>query len=168
MLSGHSHGMFSPRTFKTLRNHFNALEQKTVEAWPEKIFLRRNSGARKVTNSVELEKLLTSQGYVIVEPEKLTFLQQVKLFANAKVIVGPTGAAFANAVFCEPGTQVGILISKHKDMSYGFWVNVLGPIGIKVSYVLGDIVENYDYGVHGNFEISLCLMNDFLAALERK
>lgn len=168
MGSGHSHGMFSPKALTILRNHLNALEQPLEEIWPEKIFLRRNSGTRKVTNSIDLEKLLVSQGFVIAEPEKLTFLQQVKLFANAKVIVGATGAAFANAVFCKPGTQVGILISKHKGMSYGFWVNVLSPIGINVSYVLGNIVENYDYGVHGNFEVSLCAMQDFLAHLGRK
>lgn len=166
-LSGHSHGMFSPRAFEMLRKHLGALAQKTEKGvWPEKIFLRRTSGIRKVTNAVELEGLLIARGYVIAEPEKLTFLQQVQLFANARVIVGPTGAAFANAVFCERGTHVAILISKYKDMPYKYWVNMLDPIGIKFSYVLGDIVENHDHGVHGDFEVNTSYLVEFLEVSE--
>jgi len=165
--SDHSHGMFSPRALELLRNRLGVVAQKTEKgAWPEKIFLRRNSGVRRVTNAVELEKLLMTYGYVIVEPEALTFSQQVRYFSHAKVIVGPTGAGFANAVFCERGTHVAILISKYKGMAYKYWVNMLDPLGIKLSYVLGDIVENRDYGVHGDFEINTSYLVEFLDNLE--
>lgn len=166
-LSGHSHGMFSPWAFEMLRKHLGALARKTEKGiWPEKIFLRRTSGIRKVTNAVELEQLLIARGYVIVEPEKLTFLQQVQLFSNAKVIVGPTGAAFANAVFCERGTHVAILIAKNKDLSYKYWVNMLASTGIKFSYVFGDIVGNHNQGAHGDFEIKTSNLVEFLEVLE--
>ena len=75
-LSGHSHGIFSPQAFELLRDNMDAFgKQAEGQDWPEKIFLRRNSGPRKVTNAVELEKTLVDRGYVIVEPEKLTFFQ---------------------------------------------------------------------------------------------
>lgn len=151
-LSYHSHGVFSPRAFELLRNHLNALGQKTEEeAWPEKIFLRRNSGTRKVTNAAELEKLLVARGYVIVETEKLTFLQQIQLFKNAKEIVAPTGAALSNAIFCKPGTQVAILMAKHENMIYKYWFNMLAPLQVRVFYVLGSIVKKHDLGIHGDF-----------------
>ncbi len=168
-LSGHSHGMFSPQAFENLHKHFKPLSQKAgKETWPEKIFLRRNSDARKVTNAAEMEDVLLTHGYTIVEPEKLTFMQQVNIFSNAKVIIAPTGAALANAVFCDSATKIGILISKHKDMSYGYWVSMLGAVNISVSYILGDIVDHHDYGVHGDFEISQLVMSDFLGYLEGK
>ena len=167
-LSGHSHGMFSPRAFEMLRKHLNALGQKTEkEVWPEKIFLRRNSGARKVTNTVELEKLLCARGYVIVEPENLTFLQQIQLFNNAKERVSPTGAALSNAIVCKPGAQVAVLMSKHKDMIYRYWSNLLSPFGIRVSYALGSIIKNHDRGIHGDFAIDADCMKDLLEGFEQ-
>jgi hypothetical protein len=162
-LSGHSHGMFSPRAFEMLRKLLGALGQKTEkEAWPEKIFLRRISGTRKVTNTAELEKLLFVRGYVIVEPENLTFLRQIQLFSHANEIVSPTGAALSNAIVCKPGAQVAVLMSKHKDMIYRYWSNLLSPFGIRVSYALGSIIENHDLGIHGDFSIDADCMNDLL------
>lgn len=151
-LSGHSHGVFSPQALEKLRKHLCAPGRNTEEhVWPEKIYLRRNSGTRKVTNSGELEKLLVSRGYAIVETEKLTFLQQIQLFKNAKEIVAPTGAALSNAIFCAPGTHVNILMARHEDMIYRYWGNMLNPIQISVGYVLCDIVKNRDLGIHGDF-----------------
>jgi len=168
-LLGHSHGMFSPRAFEMLRKHLNELEQKTEkEVWPEKIFLRRNSGARKVTNTAELEKLLLVRGYVIVEPENLTFLQQIQLFNHAKEIVSPTGGALSNAIVCKPGAQVAVLMSKHVDMIYRYWSNLLSPFGIRVSYALGSIVENHDLGIHGDFAIDADCINDLLEGFKHK
>ena len=168
-LSGHSQGVFSPSAFEMLRNHLNPLGQKaTGEAWPEKIYLRRNSGARKVTNAAELEKLLVVHGYVIVEPEKLTFLQQIQLFYNAKEVVSSTGAALANAIVCKPGTQVTVLMSKHENMIYRYWINLLNPFGIKVNYVLGNIIDQGSLGIHGDFAVNVADVVELLETLEDK
>jgi capsular polysaccharide biosynthesis protein len=168
-LSGHSHGMFSPRAFEMLRKYLGALEQKTEkEACPEKIFLRRISGPRKITNTEELEKLLVAQGYVIVEPENLTFLRQIQLFNHAKEIVSPTGAALSNAIVCKPDAQVVVLMSKHKDMIYRYWSNLLSPIGIRVSYALGSIIENRDRGIHGDYAIDANCINDLLEGFKNR
>ena len=151
-LSGHSHGVFSPPALEMLHKHLTGLGRNNKDyVWPERIFLRRNSGTRKVYNMDELEKLLVVRGYVIVETEKLTFMQQIRLFQNVKEVIAPTGAALANAIFCMPETRVTILMGKHEDMIYRYWCNMLTPIKIKVSYVLGDIVQNKDLGIHGDF-----------------
>jgi len=164
-LSGHSHGVFSPLAFNMLRNQLNGMGQNTEhQAWPEKILLRRNSGTRKVTNAAELEKLLVARGYVIAEPEKLTFLQQIQLFKNAKEIVAPTGAALSNAIFCMPGTQVTVLMAKHEDMIYKYWFNMLAPLQIRIFYVLGNIVKNKDLGIHGDFFVNASDLIDLLEA----
>jgi capsular polysaccharide biosynthesis protein len=168
-LSDHSHGMFSPRAFEMLRKHLGALGQKTEkEVWPEKIFLRRISGTRKVTNMAELEKLLFAQGYVIVEPENLTFLRQIQLFSHAKEIVSPTGAALANAIVCKPGAQVAVLMGKHEDMIYRYWSNLLSPFGIRISYALGSIIDKHDRGIHGDFAIDAVCIEDLLEGFKKQ
>jgi len=165
-LSGHSHGKFSSRALEILRYQVNSYENKLQEQeWHEKIFLKRSSGPRALTNTLELENHLSARGFRIIKCEKLTFLQQVRLFSHAKIIIGATGAVFANAIFCERGTQVCILLSRHNEMPYGYWVNMLSPIGINLNYVLGDIVKNEDRGVHGDFEINPISINLLLEAV---
>ena len=140
--------MFSPQAFQILRNYLDAPGKKTDdEAWPEKIFLRRNSGTRKVANASVIEKLLVDQGYVIVEPEKLMFLQQVQLFSNAKTIVGSSGAGLANIIFCPPTTEISIFISKYPDTS-----------------VLGEISDCH-LGIHADFMIDL---DDLVSFIDRE
>jgi len=167
-LSDYSNGVFSPWAFELLRSNMDAFVVKdNVQGYPEKIFLRRNSGARKVANGAELEKLVVSRGYVMVEPGELTFVQQVKLFNNANIIISATGAALSNAIFCKPGTQIGILMGKHKNMSYRYWCDMLAPIRINVRYVLGNIVENNGLGIHGDFVVDIADVICLLEAMER-
>jgi capsular polysaccharide biosynthesis protein len=163
-LSGHAQGLFSPFAFEALRKKIATFDiDFASQKWPEKIFLRRNSGTRKISNLIEIERLLTAQGYLVIEPEKLTFLQQVQLFKNVKQIIAPTGAALANAIFCNPGTQVAVLMGKHEDMIYKYWHNMLAPLQIQVSYVLGNIEKNLDLGIHGDFFVNpddmFCLLD---------
>lgn len=168
-LSGHSHGVFSPSAFELIRNKVTSIAERLPEQpWPEKIYLRRNSGGRKVTNAAALHELLLAQGYVIVEPEKLTFMQQVQLFQNAKQVVAPTGAALANAVFCKPGTRIGVLMAKHENMIYGYWLNMLAPLQIEVAYLLGSIDANHDLGIHGDFFINSIDVIDYFESEKNK
>lgn len=168
-LKGYSQGVFSPVALEIIRSHLNPLCQKAAsEGWPEKIFLRRNSGIRKICNAAEIEKLLIAQGYVIVEPEKMTFLQQIQLFSNVKKIVSSTGAALANSIVCKTGTQVAVLMSKHENMIYRYWVNLLNPFGVKVNYLLGDIVDQGSMGIHGDFVVNVTDFVELLNTLESK
>lgn len=168
-LFGYSHGRFSLWAFEKLRDRLHeAMGQQAEDDGPEKILLLRNSGTRKVTNAPELEKLLTADGYVIVEPEKLSFLEQIMIFNNAKWVVSPTGAALANAIFCKPGTNVTVLMGKHKEMIYRYWNNLLSPLGIRVNYVIGTIIENHHLGIHGDFVVDIECINDFLKDIENR
>jgi capsular polysaccharide biosynthesis protein len=167
-LSGHSQGIFSPNALEKLRNHLINLEQKTEnEVWPEKIYLQRNSETRKLLNSTEIETLCIARGYAVVETEKLTFRQQVRLFNNAKEIIAPTGAALSNAMFCKPGTKVAILMAKHADMIYRYWFNMLAPLQINVSYVFGNIIQNRFLGIHSDFVVNSIDVIDLLDYFEK-
>ena len=49
---------------------------------------------------------MQEKGFELVATELLSFKEQVRLFSEADIIVGPSGAAFANIIFCQPGTKV--------------------------------------------------------------
>jgi capsular polysaccharide biosynthesis protein len=160
---GHSHGVFSSWALDKLRSQFSTVGQAVSrEVAPQKIFLLRSSGTRKLTNATQIEELLANDGYELVEPENLTFSQQIFLFSNAKVIISSTGAALANVIASKPGTNVVVLMSKHEDMIYRYWNNMLSPLGVRVTYVLGTIVANRSLGIHGDFFVDPNDITDLL------
>jgi hypothetical protein len=63
-----------------------------------RLYLKR-SHTRRVVNHRELLELLEPRGFEVIEPDRLTVGDQVALFAEAAVAVGPHGAAFANGIF---------------------------------------------------------------------
>ena len=98
-----SHGIFSSIAFDILRKKiYQTYKANPKKNWPRKFFLKRTPTVRNIINSNEIEKLLIKNGYKIIKPEKLTFMQQFDLFMNADTIVGPTGAAFSNLIFAKP------------------------------------------------------------------
>ncbi|HEX5647360.1 MAG TPA: glycosyltransferase 61 family protein [Nitrospira sp.] len=165
--SGHSHGLFSSRALALVRERVTAsIQGEEAQVWPEKLYLRRNSGVRRLANAGKIERVLADHGYAIVEPDTLTFSQQVQYVSHAKVVVAPTGAGVANTIFCRSGTHVAILISKCKGLAYQYWPNMLTPLGVRLSYVLGEIVDNHAYGVHGDFQVDRSYLMDFLENVE--
>ena len=62
------------------------------------------SNGRRMINEEELEIALMGKGFEIVRPHEMSALKQIKMFANARVVIGPSGAGLFNCVFCHPGT----------------------------------------------------------------
>jgi capsular polysaccharide biosynthesis protein len=66
----------------------------------ERIFLaRKNKGVRSYNQS-EIIQLLTKYNFKIIYMEDYDIKQQIFLFKNAKYIVGASGAAWTNLIFC--------------------------------------------------------------------
>jgi len=159
-----SHGFFSPKTYDILRNRLQfVLDNEPSMEWPEKIFIKRNSKIRRLINSDELEDIAITRGYVIVEPEKLTFSQQVKLFSNVNNIVAPAGAALANIIFCRSDANITILISKQPHAIYWYWQNMAIASHNKINYVFGKPSKSKYFGVHADFYIDSNVFNSVLS-----
>ena len=67
---------------------------------------RKHAAVRRVENEPEFENLLRDQGFTSVAPESHPWADQVRMFANAEVVLAPHGAALANIAFCKPGTLI--------------------------------------------------------------
>ncbi|MBI6621839.1 glycosyltransferase family 61 protein [Pseudomonas corrugata] len=162
LLDGHSHGMFSPSAFDLLKLSTESQAVQSEGNWPEKIILRRRTGARLVSNFAELELALVPKGFKVVETERLTFIEQFLLFSRAKIIIGSSGAALANLMFAPKDAKIFILISKFPDTSYWYWQNIACSSGKQISYVLGE-ADSTGKGIHADFSIDL---KNFLSVLE--
>lgn|GEM_PF-1887942 len=98
-----------PRDLAHLRNFGTAFtESKSVSPhkYPERIYVSRSKSRRPLANENELERLLAGAGFAIVHLEELPWIEQIRFFQNARLIVGPHGAGLANLVFANPGSTV--------------------------------------------------------------
>ncbi len=154
-LSGHSHGYFSPRALQCLCSDlFGHVASLSNITWPKKIYIRRVSAHRRLINSAEIEKILVERGYTVVQPEKLSFLEQVKLFSSAEYIIGATGAAMANIIFAKAHAKILILISKYSGTSYWYWQNMARASGKTIDYLLGEIDNAVGADIHADFSVN--------------
>jgi hypothetical protein len=78
-----------------------------------RVYLTRRSfqksnpvSGRVMINEADLIAELQYRGFEIVEPEKMSALEQIRLFSSAGVIVAAGGSALFNVVFCHPGTKL--------------------------------------------------------------
>jgi capsular polysaccharide biosynthesis protein len=90
-----------------LINEFVKPLRTSAAAGGERIYISRSlARRRRVTNEDEVTTALTDLGFVTVRLEELTWPEQIQVFRQAKVIVGPHGAGLANLAFCQSGTLV--------------------------------------------------------------
>lgn len=157
----HSHGFFSPDGFAAIRaKTVPAVSSRDTTTSPKKIYISRNAGYRTLENDVQVRGFLTENGFTVITPELLSFPEQVKVFSQADIIVGASGAAMANIVFCRPSTRICILISSNKNLLYNYWQNIACSCGSHIFYVLGTSAEG---SVHANFSIDLSDLSDAIA-----
>ncbi len=91
---------FRSKYLYSLKNRFllkyTANNNELIE---KKIFLWRD-GHRVPSNQNEIMTLLEKKGFKKIETGKLSLKQQIHVFNSAEVIIGTTGAAWTNMIFC--------------------------------------------------------------------
>lgn len=97
---------FFPQLIKTVRHI--CLEQlvlnPSANKYPEKVFLARKTHAIRAYNQEALLEYFEEQGFTPLYLEDYSFLEQVRIFHQARFIVGPTGAAWSNIIFSQEKT----------------------------------------------------------------
>jgi len=71
-----------------------------------RIYVARANTTRLIVNRDELLPVLDEFGFEVVYCERLTFEEQVRLFAETQVILGAHGAGMCNHIFCPPESAV--------------------------------------------------------------
>jgi capsular polysaccharide biosynthesis protein len=96
----------------------------SVPAGPhKKIFVRRVPGwnrGRALLNQEQVCARMEDLGFVTIEPGEMTLEQQISVFRGADEVIGVSGAAMTNIVFCRPGTQVKMLVPARFPDTF-FW-----------------------------------------------
>ena len=119
------------------------------------LYIKRNSGYRRLLNEPEIESLLTGKDCDIVDPGELSIEEQIRIFSHAETIVGPSGAAMANMLWCRPGTRVIILHSDHPFKKYPYWDALARACEAQVTYLSGPRAHSITgmFEAHDDFSI---------------
>jgi capsular polysaccharide biosynthesis protein len=80
-------------------------------------------------NEDALRDFLQREGFTVVIPGELPFADQVKLFAQAGVIVGIHGAGLTNLLWAPPGcTVIELAPAGLRDVGYRFSSHLCGHL----------------------------------------
>ncbi len=133
----------------------------------DKIFIDRSDSTFnhcKLINNQDVINFLSSKGFQSYQVSKLDFFQQIYLFNNAKIIVGPHGAAFSNIVFSQPGLNLVELIPKeHLSLKCERMSKILNFNYKKITL---DTVKKNDTKLNGDIKIDLKYLNEIINSLE--
>jgi len=93
------------------------LNLKKITSKKRKIYIARNGSLNRRFNETEIINLLQKYNYEIVNPELLTFSDQVELFSQTKVIVAASGGGLTNLIFTPKGAKIICLMNTKVDFS---------------------------------------------------
>jgi capsular polysaccharide biosynthesis protein len=99
-----------------------------------RIFLLRDLDRRSY-NQEEAQKAFEARGFVGVYPERLSLHEQVDLFSSASFIVGPSGAAWTNLIFCRSGTRA-LCWMAGLTPNFAAYSNLASKCGVTLRYVI--------------------------------
>ncbi|MEN9518817.1 MAG: hypothetical protein RLZZ381_1405 [Cyanobacteriota bacterium] len=127
-----------------------------------KIYVSRaRAKNRQLVNEIEVNQLLTKSGFVTVFLEEMSFLEQIKTFANAKMIVSPHGSGLTNLVFCSPNTQVIELFSPNYIRT-DYWM-ISQQLDLQHYYIVG---QNFSCSSLRNLMYQSALTEDIFVSID--
>ena len=137
------------------------LALRTMSPATRRFFMVRTSKAR-ITNQDEAIALFIRHGFEVVTPECLSFAEAQRLFAQASIIAGPPGAAFANLLLC-PKTTTAIVLMPDIGPEAPYFGAIGGGLGQRVIHLCGPTVDRSDY--NSAFACDLALAERLLAQI---
>lgn len=135
-------------------NVLKALSEE-IDSRKRRLFIsRKNSDYRQLTNTTQIEEILISRGFEIVFPENLSFSSQVKLFSQAEIIMGQSGAGMANFVFANSKCRILMLVSDSPSTNLHLFGALAAALGLTMEYLIGKSLSmKSKYSIHADFSI---------------
>lgn len=127
-----------------LRSRFSS-NMDSTQHQKKRIFVsRRKAKARKVSNEDQVMQLLSRYGFEAYVLEDMNLKEQISLFSQAEVVVGPHGAGFTNMVFATSATLIEIFEPHH--MNAGLYI-FAHDCGHYCWYVMAETVDGVNMHV---------------------
>lgn len=135
---------FNPKALQLLRNSGLKLQSERQDSL--RLYIKRRppsyGNGRAIIEEKRLERMAQECGFLVVEPSALSATEQIKIFQRAEIIVGPVGAALANAIFAPPGCKIILMAPYYENVDYYYFSNLMGVLDHSAFYVIGNQVAD--------------------------
>lgn len=103
-----------------------------------KIYItRKNSNSRKVLNEHLFVDFFKRYGIEVFNLENLSFIEQVKIFSETTLLIGPHGAGLANMMYL-PKESIVLEIKNKYDDYWNMFYGMALDLGHKYFYILAE------------------------------
>ncbi len=158
-----SSALFDLSSISYLRDKL--LKKAEPLAFSKRIFIsRKNASSRREYNEDEVFGRLAKLGFVACFPEEHTISEQISIFSNAEIIIGATGAAFTNILFCNDRCKVICLTNYNLNLP--IFSTIAKYIGVEMIYLFDEnLILNEASDLHEPFTIDLDKIDRTIALL---
>jgi hypothetical protein len=127
---------FDKKALDYLRRGIMDTTTKDNVPFAKRIFLSRKDCNRRNINENELKPILDKYGFEFVYSGEMDILSQARMFNQAEYIIGPSGAAFTNLLFCSKGCQVLLFVSHHHNTTC--YSSLAAPLDVDTLFLAGN------------------------------
>ncbi len=117
---------------------------------------------RVLVNEADLVEALQREGFEEIFPEDMSFAQRVAAFADAALVVGPTGSGLFNTMFCVPRTIV-IEIEPHGRFR-AMHASLYRSLGLDHAFLRGKITAPGPAPAHPEWRVNVDSVRSGIAA----
>ncbi|TAL01268.1 MAG: glycosyltransferase family 61 protein [Rhodospirillaceae bacterium] len=105
-----------------------------------RLYIARPGGwRRRIPTEPAIRRMLEGYGFEVIDPGSLSFDGQIEAFREARIVVGPHGAAMTNSVFMSPGGMM-VELTHEKRVIVAFH-EIACMAGLGYACVVGDMLE---------------------------
>jgi hypothetical protein len=133
-------GYMHPTSLFALERFSSSIEY--TECSYERIYVSRKKTRRSIKGEDLIEEYLFNRGFAIIYAEELTFENQIKIFAKAKIIVGLHGAGLANIVWSKDYLLVEIMPMNRINRCIEWQVSLSGDTYKRIYF------DSKDYSIY--------------------
>ena len=134
-----------------------------IKEFPKKIFLARKIGSIRAYNQEQILNYFEGQGFTALYIENFSFLEQVKIFNQADFIIGPSGAAWSNIIFCQPNSKaLSWLPEQISGFSAFSTLAHLSKCDLRFVFTEANTADQ----VHSNYHVDLTKINQLYSIMK--
>lgn len=120
-------GMYFTKEFKeTIHNITISIPE--IKGYEKVYFTRTSLNSTKDFGERQVERLFAKKGYKIIEPEKISVLEQISILKSCVFFAACESSTSHNSIFCKPGTNVIILRKADYVNEYTLVINQIADL----------------------------------------
>lgn len=134
------------------------------DKFPSIFFIKRGRGIsgynKRNYNEDEIVGVVSHLNIKCIYIEDYSFVEQVKLFSNAKLIIAPSGAFFTNLIFCKKNTSIISWLTPNLS-DFSVYSTISHLFDLDMNFILAEQSQNE--GIHGEYYLNPNEFRNFLS-----